>query len=210
MAAMDRKAYEKMDYALALLTAVGEGKRQGCIVNSLHQATSSYPAKFTVTVNRDHETCRAIQSSGSFCVTLLDADCPAAIIDLFGYKSGRVLDKFSDFEPKTDSAGNPYLSEHMVSRISCKVVDQLAIGNFILFVGEVTEAEVLSSGNVLTLKAFGERGKSTPPTATVYRAMVGNGFRCTICGYIHESETLPADFICPICHATADKFVPQE
>ena len=198
MAAINRKAYEKMDYALTLLSAAADGKRHGCIINSLHQATSSYPAKFTITVNRDHETCKAIQAAGSFSATLLAADCPAELVDQFGYKSGRVMDKFAALAPKTDDAGNPYLTEHMVSRIACRVVDQF------------TEAEVLGDGGVLTLKAFTDRGKSTPPTATVYRAMQGSGFRCTICGYIHESETLPADFICPICHATADKFVKQE
>ena len=32
-----------------------------------------------------------------------------------------------------DKAGNPYLKDGMVSRISCKVVDQLDIGNFVDF-----------------------------------------------------------------------------
>ena len=36
------------------------------------------------------------------------------------------------------------------------------------------------------------------------------GFKCSVCGYIHESETLRDDFICPICRATADKFVRQK
>jgi len=46
---MDKKAYEKMDYTLGLLSAAANGKRQGCIINSLHQATASFPPKFTVT-----------------------------------------------------------------------------------------------------------------------------------------------------------------
>lgn len=209
MAAIDRKAFEKMDYALCVLCAAAGGAYHGCIINSLHQATSSYPAKFTVTVNRDHETCKAIQAAGSFAVTLLSADCPAEIINTFGYRSGRVTDKFAGVNFKTDDAGNPYLMDHAAARISCKVVDQLIIGSYILFVGEATEAETRNQDSVLTLKAYTARGKATPPTATVYRTMEGGGFRCTICGYVHESETLPPDFICPICRAAADKFVKQ-
>ena len=57
---MDNKAYQKMDYALCLLSAAADGKRHGCIVNSFHQVTSSFPPKFTVAVNKDHETCKAI------------------------------------------------------------------------------------------------------------------------------------------------------
>ena len=70
---MDNKAYQKMDYALCLLSAAADGKRHGCIVNSFHQVTSSFPPKFTVAVNKDHETCKAIQAAGSFSVTLLGA-----------------------------------------------------------------------------------------------------------------------------------------
>jgi len=207
---MNSKAYQKMDYTLCLLSAAVDGKKQGCIVNSFHQVASSFPAKFTVTVNRDNETCKAVQAAGSFAVTLLAADCPENLIDLFGYKSGRVKDKFEGLTFQTDGAGNPYLTEHMISRVSCKVVDQLEIGNYILFVGQAQEAEVLSEAAALTLQAFTSRGKATPPAATVYRTMEGNGFRCTVCGYIYEGEGLPADYICPICRAPASKFVKQD
>ena len=32
-------------------------------------------------------------------------------------------------------------------------------------------------------------------------------FVCTVCGYIHEGETAPAE--CPVCHVGADKFKEQ-
>ena len=105
-------------------------------------------------VNKDHETCKAVQAAGSFCVTLLAEDAPEELVNAFGYKSGRVVDKFEGRDVQTDGAGNPYLKENMVSRISCKVVDKLEIGSYILFVGQATEAEVLGTGNVLTLKAY--------------------------------------------------------
>lgn len=31
-------------------------------------------------------------------------------------------------------------------------------------------------------------------------------FKCKICGYIHEGESLPEDFICPVCKAGASQF----
>ena len=33
-------------------------------------------------------------------------------------------------------------------------------------------------------------------------------FLCTVCGYVHEGDTPPD--ICPVCGATADKFVEME
>ena len=32
-------------------------------------------------------------------------------------------------------------------------------------------------------------------------------WRCTICGYVAERETLPDGYQCPICRANKDKFV---
>ena len=89
---MIQKAQDKLDYTLALLSTVADGKRQGCIINSLHQVTSSFPAKFTVTLNRESETAKAVEASGMFSVTLLGADCPESIVNDFGYKSGRAGD----------------------------------------------------------------------------------------------------------------------
>ena len=32
-------------------------------------------------------------------------------------------------------------------------------------------------------------------------------FVCTVCGYVHEGDSAPAE--CPICHAPAEKFKEQ-
>ena len=32
---------------------------------------------------------------------------------------------------------------------------------------------------------------------------------CTVCGYVYEGESLPADFVCPVRKATASKFAAQ-
>jgi len=121
---IDKKAYQKMDYALCLLSAHADGKDSGCIINSFHQVTSSFPAKFTIAVNRENVTAAAVEQAGSFCVTLLAHDAPAALINDFGYRSGRVADKFSPYEVRRDEVGNPYLTDSMVSRVSCRVIDR--------------------------------------------------------------------------------------
>lgn len=32
-------------------------------------------------------------------------------------------------------------------------------------------------------------------------------FVCSVCGYVYEGDTVPAE--CPVCHAGSDKFVAQ-
>ena len=44
---MNRKAFSRINYGLFIVGAELDGKPQGCIVNSLHQVTSSMPFKFS-------------------------------------------------------------------------------------------------------------------------------------------------------------------
>ena len=41
----------------------------------------------------------------------------------------------------------------------------------------------------------------SPPRSTKQ-----TGWVCKICGYVYEGETLPADFICPLCKHGAEDF----
>lgn len=205
---MNRKAFNRINYGLFLVGAAAGGRFQGCIVNSLHQVTSSSPYTFSLTVNKSNETFKAIGAAGSFAATVLAQDTPKDFVNLFGYKSGRAVDKFAGFVVSTDEAGNPYLKNNALARISCKIVDKLDLGSYMLYVAQATEAEVLGEGPALTVDYFKNGGGATPPAATVYRTLEDNfGWKCTICGYIAERETLPDGYQCPICRANKDKFV---
>ena len=205
---MNRKAFSRINYGLFIVGAELDGKPQGCIVNSLHQVTSSMPFKFSLTVNKSNETFKAIEAKGSFAATVLAKDTPKDLVNLFGYKSGRVVNKFDGFDVERDGAGNPYVKDHALARFSCKVVEKLDLGTYMLYIAETTEAEVLGEGPALTVDDFKNDGGSTPPTATVVRTLEGNeGWRCTICGYVAEKETLPDGYQCPICRANKDTFV---
>ena len=205
---MNRKAFSRINYGLFIVGAELDGKPQGCIVNSLHQVTSSMPFKFSLTVNKSNETFKAIEAKGSFAATVLAKDTPKDLVNLFGYKSGRVVNKFDGFDVERDGAGNPYVKDHALARFSCKVVEKLDLGSYMLYIAETMEAEVLGEGPARTVDDFKNDGGSTPPTATVVRTLEGNeGWRCTICGYVAEKETLPDGYQCPICRANKDKFV---
>ena len=84
---MDRKVLEKMNYGVFVVGTQYQGKRVGCVVNSFAQVTSNLPQKFTLTLNRDNETCKALLETGTFAVTLAGKDCPKELINLFGYNA---------------------------------------------------------------------------------------------------------------------------
>ena len=179
---MNRKAFDRINYGLFLVGAALDGRFQGCVVNSLHQVTSTNPIKFSLTLSKSNETFKAVEAAGSFAATVLSKE--------------------------TDGAGNPYLRDYALSRISCRIVEKLDLGNYMLYIAEVTEAEVLGDGPALTVDDYKNGGGATPAAATVYRTLEPNvGWRCTICGYVAERETLPDGYQCPICRANRDKFV---
>lgn len=203
---LNSNAYSKMNYGLSIVGVGGEKQDEGCLANSFQQITS-YPPKFSLTMNKSNQTCKALQATGSCAVTLVSKEADREVLKEFGYKSGRVGCKFTGKACEKDSFGNPYLTEGMTAVISCKVLDQVDLGNYILFIVQAEGAEVLAGGYPMTLEEFKEEGNTTPPQATVYRTMDEHaGFRCTVCGYICDKDELPADYKCPICRAPASKF----
>lgn len=209
---MDRKVLEKMNYGVFVLGTQSQGKRVGCVVNSFAQVTSNLPQKFTVTLNRDNDTCRALLESGSFAVTLVGKDCPKELVNLFGYKSSRMVDKFANYHTETDSLGNPYVTEGMVAQVSCKVLDTMDVGRYVLFLCEGVDGKILGDGRMLTVDEYlGKNKTAAPPTATVYRTLeeVG-GWVCPWCGYVYTGEALPDGYVCPLCRCPGEKFTRKQ
>ena len=97
--------------------------------------------------------------------------------------------------------GLKYLTEYSNAFISAKVVSFEDVGTHTIFVAEVTEARVLSDAPSATYDYYFGHIKPKP----INKEETKKGFVCKICGYIYEGDTLPADFICPLCkHGAAD------
>ena len=74
-----------------------------------------------------------------------------------------------------------------------------------MFIGEITDMEVLSEAPSVTYDYYLNNIKPKPQA--VGTAEDGQTiWRCTICGYEYVGEELPEDFICPICKHPASDF----
>ena len=75
------------------------------------------------------------------------------------------------------------------------------LGTHTLFVAEVTGTQALNGDPSVTYQEYQQRIKPRPQPTQEKR----KGYVCKVCGYVYEGETLPADFICPLCkHGAAD------
>jgi len=200
---MDMKAMFKISYGLYILTAKEDSFDNGCIINTLAQVTST-PNRVSITVNKQNKTCQMIERTGEFNVSMLSTDAKFDLFRHFGFQSGANVNKFADF---TDYAraenGIAYITAAANAYVSGKVISQTDLGTHILFIADVTAGEVLSALPSVTYDYYHANIKPKPEAPKAEGKIT---WRCKICGYVHESETLPEDFVCPICKHGASDF----
>lgn len=203
---IEKEAMFKLTYGLFVLSVNDGSKDNGCIVNTVSMLTDN-PKRITVYVNKLNYTEQMIRRSGKFNVSVLTESAPFEIFRQFGFSSGRDVYKFAGKTYPRTSNGLYYIPEHTNAVISAKVTDMLDYGTHTLFVAEVTEAKVLSSEPSVTYEYYFAHIKPKPGAATEEKKDPKlHRWVCKICGYVYEGESLPADYICPLCKHGAEDF----
>ncbi len=196
------KAMFNISYGLYVLTAKENDFDNGCIINTLSQVTST-PNRVSITVNKDNKTHDMIYNTGEFNVSILSEKATFDIFKHFGFQTGNNVNKFENYaNAKRAENGLYYITEGTNAYISGSVIDEVDLGTHTMFIADVVDCDIISSDKSATYAYYHSNIKPKPeenkPKAKVY-------YRCTICGYIHESDTLPDDFICPLCkHGAID------
>lgn len=207
---MNSKAFFKLSYGVYIISTSADGKDGGCVINTLTQVTSS-PARLSIALNKENYTLKLIETSGTFSAVILSEDVEMDLIKRFGFQSGKDVNKFDSIPQGRDSKYNPYPTQGVCARFTCHVVSSMDVGTHVIIVGDVVEAEVLdTAAPALTYSNYHlKKNGTTPPKAPSYQDDTDTvtGWRCSVCGYILESDTLPSDFICPVCGKDASYFV---
>ena len=132
-------------------------------------------------------------------INFLSVDAPFSIFERFGFKSGRNADKFEGMEALRSDNGLAFLPRYINSFMSLKVEQYIDLDTHGMFICSVTEARVINNAETMTYSYYHSNVKPKPDTEGK------KGFVCKICGYVYEGDTLPEDFICPLCkHGAAD------
>lgn len=202
MSEIDKKALYSLSYGLFVLTTNDGTKANGCIVNTCMQVSES-PTQLCVCVNKANYTAQTISKTGKFAVSILTTSTPFSVFEHFGFRSGRDVDKFSDFSGYALTQGGlPYLTENCNAFFEAEVKQEIDCGTHIMFIAQITQAQVLSSEESVTYAYYFANIKPKPEAAKK------KGYVCKICGYVHEGEELPPDFVCPWCKHGAEDFEP--
>ena len=194
----DLSALFRLGYGLYVVTCNDGKKDNGLIVNTVSQLTDT-PHRIAVTINKQNYSHHVIRQTGAMNVNVLTTDAPFAVFESFGFRSGRNADKFADCTPLRSDNGLVFLPRYINAFLSLKVEDYVDLGTHGMFLCSVTEARVISDAESMTYAYYQEHVRPRPETDGK------KGYVCKICGYVYEGETLPDDFVCPLCkHGAAD------
>lgn len=165
---LNRQVFNQISYGLYVVTSHLDGLLNGQIVNTVLQVTSE-PPRVAVIINKNNLTHDFISKTKVFGASVLENTTPMTFIGLFGFKSGRNEDKLSKVEFIRGGTGAPLVTEHSLSVLEAKVIDEVDVGTHTLFVGDVVAAAVLKSGEPLTYAYYHThlKGKS-PKSAPTY------------------------------------------
>lgn len=202
---MDNKAMFKLSYGLFVLTAREGLKDNGCIINTAIQAASE-PNQMSICVNKANYTHDMIMRTEEFTVSVISQEATFDLFKHFGFQSGRQVDKFEGF--KGCELGTNYIyhiTEGTNAYFNVMVKKTVDLGSHTMFIGEISDMEVLSDAPSATYDYYFANIKPKPQAASASEGKTV--WRCAICGYEYEGEELPADFVCPLCKHPASDFV---
>ena len=217
---MDLKALRNFSYGVYIVSTWDNGRPTGCIANSAMQITSS-PGTIAISINKDNYTNKCIRALKKFAISILGENSSPSLIGTFGFKSGKTENKFDgiDFDVKEYM---PIIND-ACAYVTCDVIDMMETSTHTVFLGQITDAGVISEDTPMTYAYYHNviKGKS-PKNAPTYipdsvldenakkNIDVKEKYKCDVCGYVYDGdipfENLPDDWVCPICKQPKSKF----
>ncbi|NMA67662.1 MAG: flavin reductase [Clostridiaceae bacterium] len=209
---MNPKVLWNISYGVYIISSMDGDRPTGCTANSVMQVTAE-PATIAVSINHDNFTNECIKKVKKFAISILLETSDPSIIGTFGFKSGKETNKFDNVSYELKE--NLPIVKDSCGYIICNVIDMMETQTHTVFLGEVIDGDVFDeSEQVMTYAYYHKviKGKS-PKNAPTYmpdedkkQDVNTSKYECQICGYIYEGETIPQDYMCPICGQGAEYF----
>ena len=198
---MNSKALYNLTYGVYWMSARQDGRDNACIINTAVQVANN-PTRISIAAIKGNLTHDMILATGKCNLSPLTTDTPFSIFERFGMQSGRSVDKLEGFSSVSRSEnGLYYLTEYSTAFLSLDIVETHDLGSHTLFIGELTDGEVLTGGENCTYGYY-----QTVIKANAAKPAAKSGWRCTVCNHVYEGDILPEDYICPICKHGIEDF----
>ncbi len=223
---MNWEAFYRITYGLYVISSAFEGKKNGYIGNTVMQVTAG-PPQIAITCNKENLTAEIISKSGYFSVSVLDQSTSMDTVGLFGFSSGREVNKYYRVKHIITRNRTPVFMEKILAWFECRLVKIVDTGTHLLFIGEVINNELINpQEEPLTYAYYHEvkkgRAPEKAPTHQKQEQKIkskdqpqeGGYYKCSACGYEYDPAAgdpengippgtpfgeLPDDWQCPVC-----------
>lgn len=233
---MNKNALTKISYGLYIICSKHNDKSNGQVANSIFQVTSE-PPTIALSINKKNFTHELIDKSKKCTISILNKDASLKFIGPFGFKCGREIDKLKNVECKIGKNGVPIVTENALAYIELSIIDKIDVFTHTIFVGKITDAEMLNESDPLTYDYYhqikGGFTSKNAPTYNIEKKEINkknleekkmDKYVCTVCGYVYDPakgdsdsgikpgisfDDLPDDWVCPVCGAEKEAFEKQ-
>jgi flavin reductase (DIM6/NTAB) family NADH-FMN oxidoreductase RutF len=146
-----RRTMRNFPSGISVLTTTLEGQRIGVTIGSLVSLSLS-PPLVGVSIGRELAAHELLRDAGAFAVSILRGDqAPLAAHFARGVPP---IALWEGIGVREGSTGLPLLADAL-AWLECRIVDEHAVGDHTLFVGEVDVAEEGPSGTALVYREHG-------------------------------------------------------
>ena len=194
----------KLSYGMCIISAKKGNEINGCIINTVFQVTPEPPV-IAVSLSKQNLTSDFISSSRCFAVSILSVDAPLDFISKFGFRTGKIFNKFEGINYKTVQTGAPIITDYSVAFIEAEVINSIDVISHTLFIAKVVNCETLDNLKCpMTYEYYRDvKCGRTPRTAATYHQEKEIGekgiiktegknnmkkYKCILCGYIYDPK----------------------
>ncbi len=228
---MNIEAFFNITYGLYIISSGDEKRNNGFIANTVFQVTAE-PAQIAIACNKDNLTAQFIQNSKLFSISILKKETKPEILGLFGYQSGKDVDKFEKIEFIKGESGVPIVTEDTIAWFECELVQSFDVGTHLIFIGLILNNDlIIPDAKPLTYSYYRnvKKGKAPKNAPTYIKkeikkeeiTMEKTKYECVVCSHIYDPEVgdpdggiepgtafedIPDNWVCPVCGAGKEDF----
>jgi len=206
---MNNEILRNLSYGVYVVTTNDDIKPTGCIVNSIMQVSKDTLA---LSVNHINYTNECIKKCRKFAISILSQDTDENIIPIFGFQTGRDINKCENIE--TININGLNVIKNSIGYIICEIIDCLETDSHTLFLARILDGDIIQKNKIPMTYAYYHQVKKglSPKTAPTYieeKVTDELAYKCSICGYIYKGDITkePDSYICPICKKPKSVFI---
>lgn len=185
------KITRKITQGMYILTTAGGG----CVVDAVARVGGSEAPLIAVAVAKSNKTNELLHQNSKFALSVLGENANPALIQTFGFKSSRDIDKYADH--KTEEIEGVKVITESLGYMILEKVDAIENDSHTLFIGKLVEGDIFDDKSQPMSYAYYQEHKEDLTKAETEQGKTA--WVCTACGYIYYGDEVPDDYRCPLC-----------